>query len=212
MFFEHFGNISITQAADGYGTSGVVTAVMSVTTYSKAVSGNDIAINAEVTLLCSDENIKPPVFYITNRTVDGNITKWTCCDIMSKSEKQIQFEDDDFTDDHISVGDVLDKIKLQCGFSAIDSTGLSLVVTSELEHCSCENSTGREILELISETLCGYWVANGTSISFVPFGNSNFAVSAISFSEISYGGFKNFSRVICSDEDNVYISGIGDDA
>lgn len=182
---------------------------MSVTTYSKAVSGNDIAINAEVTLLCSDENIKPPVFYVTGRTVDGNITKWTCCDIMSKSEKLIQFQDEDFTDDHISIGDILDKIKLQCGFSVIDSTGLSLVVTNKLERCSCENSTGRELLELLSDVLCGYWIANGLAISFVPFGKSNFTVTSTSFSEISYGGLKVFSGIICSDEDNVYISGTG---
>lgn len=215
--FEHFGNISISQAVSGYGTSGVVTATMTVTTNNKTyggsiISGDDLPINAEVVLTCSDENIKPPTFYVTSRQVDGNITKWTCCDIMSKTEKTLELTDSDFDEnDKISFSVLAEKIKLQCGFTNIDCYGFSAISGKTVDKDSCSEVTARNVLETIAEALCGYWIASGMSISFVPFGRSNFSAEALSWAEINYCGRKTFSKVIVSDNsENIYISGSGD--
>lgn len=214
---EHFGRISITQSVDGYGTSGVVTATMTVTTNNKtyggtSISGNDLPINAEVKLICSDPNIQPPTFYVTNRQVDGGITKWTCCDIMSKAEKTLTFEDSDFTDDKITIYNALERIKAQCGFEKINADGLALVANKELDRSDCEGNTARHILEVIACTLCGYWMADGSSISFVCFGKSVFGTTPPAYSAVNLGGQKIFSRVICTDDDDIYISGEGDNS
>lgn len=218
--FEHFGDISISQSVSGYGISGVITSTMSVTTNNRTyggtiISGNDLPINAEVVLTCSNDSINPPVFYVTSRKVDGNITEWTCCDIMSKAEKQLTFYDSDFTDDKISIYDAMEKVKTQCGFESIaysfSASSLSLSDT-KLDKSSCEDSTARNILETVSNILCGYWIGNGSGIKLVNFGTSSFSGYVFDYSEISFGGKRTFSKVLCTDGDDIYTAGSGNDA
>jgi hypothetical protein len=191
---------------------------MSVTTNNRTyggriITGNDLPANAEVVLTCNDEHYKPPKFFVTSRTVDGSITKWTCCDIMSKAEKQLHFFDSDFTnDDTITIGSVLKVIQNQCEFENLNGSGLDQITDNEMEKSACDNITARSVLEAVSEALCGYWFAVENGIKFVSFGTDQFSGYVFAFSEISYGCKRTFSRVICTDGADVYTSGSGENA
>lgn len=212
--------MSISQSCSGYGTSGVVTATMVFSTPSKphgsvvAIDTYDIRQNAEVKLVCDDIAIVPPLFFVTGRKKSGGMTEWTCCDLVSKSDKLLEFKDSEFDEnDKISVSDMLDKIRTQCGIS-VNSDGLLFIDRdTKFDKSLCENGvTARRILEIFAEAMCGYWCAVADEIVFLNLGRTRFAAYPTSYREVDLNGSRVFSKVICTDDDAVYIAGAGDAA
>lgn len=194
--------MSISQSVSGYGTSGVVTATMTFVTSSFY---SDIGQNSTVKLKCTNASIESPDFYVTGRKNSGGITEWTCCDVVSKTDRLINFSDSDFDEnDKITVSDVLDIIHAQCGIG-VNASGLSALLHKTLDKTQCEDGlTVRRVLELLSEAMCGYWLGVGGQIVFVNFGQTVFSAVPTSYKAIDFNGSVDYARVLCTDDDAVY--------
>lgn len=205
--------MSISQSVSGYGTSGVVTATMVFSTPSKphgsgvAIDTYDIRQNAEVKLLCPGSLIQPPLFYVTGRKKSGGMTEWTCCDIVSKTDRLIEFADSDFdANDKITISALLTKIHDQSGIG-INASGLSALINKTFDKEKCiDGLTIRAVFETLAEAMCGYWVGVGNEIKFINFGQVVFSAIPTSYKEVDLNGSINYARVLCTDDEAVYAA------
>lgn len=204
---EHWGRMSISQSVSGYGTSGVVTATMVFSTPSKphgsgvAIDTYDIRQNAEAKLLCPGSLIQPPLFYVTGRKKSGGMTEWTCCDIVSKTDRLIEFADSDFdANDKITISALLTKIHDQSGIG-INASGLSALINKTFDKEKCvDGLTIRTVFETLAEAMCGYWVGVGNEIKFINFGQVVFSAVPTAYKAIDFNGV----RSLCTDNEAVY--------
>ena len=196
--------MSISQSVSGYGTSGVVTATMSFVTPSEYADASE---NAEVKLVCTNAAISPPLFYVTGRKTSGGVTEWTCCDVVSKTDRLIEFADSDFDEnDKITISALLEKIHSQSGIG-INASGLSELINKTFDKEKCTDGlTIRSMFETLAEAMCGYWCAVENKIVFVNFGQSVTASAAVptAYKVIDFNGSRTFARVLCTDNYAVY--------
>lgn len=197
--------MSISQSVSGYGVSGVVTATMTFVTDSIHASASE---NAEVKLVCTNAAaISPPLFYVTGRKTSGSVTEWTCCDIVSKTDRLIEFADSDFdANDKITISALLTKIHDQSGIG-INASGLSELINKTFDKEKCiDGLTIRAVFETLAEAMCGYWVAVDNKIIFANFGQSVTASAAVptAYKAIDFNGVRSFARVLCTDNEAVY--------
>ena len=205
--------MSISQSCSRYGISGIVTATMVFSTPSKphgsgvAIDTYDIRQNAEVKLLCPGSLISPPLFYVTGRKKGGGTTEWTCCDIVSKTDRLIEFADSDFdANDKITISALLTKIHDQSGIG-INASGLSALINKTFDKEKCvDGLTIRSVFETLAEAMCGYWVGVGNEIKFINFGQTVFSAIPISYKEVDLNGSINYARVLCTDDEAVYAA------
>ena len=195
--------MSISQSVSGYGVSGVVTATMTFVTDSIHASASE---NAEVKLVCTNAAaISPPLFYVTGRKTSGSVTEWTCCDIVSKTDRLIEFADSDFdTNDKITISALLTKIHDQSGIG-INASGLSALINKTFDKNKCTDGlTIRSVFETLAEAMCGYWVGVANEIKFINFGQVVFSAVPTAYKAIDFNGVRSFARVLCTDNDAVY--------
>lgn len=204
--------MSISQSVSSYGASGVVTATMTFSTPSRlqGVDAYDIRQNAEVKLVCKNSAaIAPPLFYVTGRKSSGGITDWTCCDIVSKTDRLIEFADSDFDEnDKITVSALLEKIHDQSGIG-VNASGLSALINKTFDKDKCvDGLTIRSVFETLAEAMCGYWLAVDNEIVFANFGQAvtTSAAAPTSYKAIDFNGMVAYSGVICTDNDAVYTA------
>lgn len=204
--------MSISQSVSGYGASGVVTATMTFSTPSllQGVDAYDIRQNAEVKLACkSSAAIAPPLFYVTGRKSSGGVTEWTCCDIVSKTDRLIDFADSDFdANDKITVSALLEKIHDQSGIG-INASGLSALINKTFDKDKCvDGLTIRSVFETLAEAMCGYWLAIKNEIVFANFGQAVTTSAAVptAYKAVDLNGSVAYSGVICTDNDAVYTA------
>lgn len=197
--------MSISQSVSGYGVSGVVTATMTFVTDSIHASASE---NAEVKLVCTNAAaISPPLFYVTGRKTSGSVTEWTCCDIVSKTDRLIEFADSDFdANDKITISALLTKIHDQSGIG-INASGLSALINKTLDKEKCvDGLTIRTVFETLAEAMCGYWVGVANEIKFINFGQVVFSAVPTAYKAIDFNGVRSFARVLCTDNDAVYAA------
>ncbi len=195
--------MSISQSVSGYGVSGVVTATMTFVTDSIHASASE---NAEVKLVCTNAAaISPPLFYVTGRKTSGSVTEWTCCDIVSKTDRLIEFADSDFdANDKITISALLTKIHDQSGIG-INASGLSALINKTFDKEKCvDGLTIRSVFETLAEAMCGYWVGVANEIKFINFGQVVFSAVPTAYKAIDFNGSRSFARVLCTDNEAVY--------
>lgn len=194
--------MSISQSVSGYGVSGVVTATMTFVTDSIHASASE---NAEVKLVCPGSLISPPLFYVTGRKTSGGTTEWTCCDIVSKTDRLIEFADSDFdANDKITISALLTKIHDQSGIG-INASGLSALINKTFDKDKCTDGlTIRAVFETLAEAMCGYWVGIENEIKFINFGQVVFSAVPTAYKAIDINGSRSFARVLCTDNEAVY--------
>ncbi|MGN1137078.1 MAG: hypothetical protein ACI4SF_12775 [Oscillospiraceae bacterium] len=207
--------MSISQSVSGNGTSGVVTATMTFVTPSRphgagiGIDTYDIPQNAEVKLVCPGSLIQPPLFYVTGRRKSGGMTEWTCCDVVSKTDRLIEFSESDFDEnDKIIVSDLLVKIHDQSGIG-INAGGLSALINKTFDKDKCvDGLTIRSVFETLAEAMCGYWLAIENKIVFANFGKSVTTSAAVptAYKAVDLNGTVAYSGVICTDNDAVYTA------
>ena len=215
----NFGKISISQSISGYGMSGVATAIMTVTTYDDSRTAEGIPENAAVDLVCNGLYTVIPRFYVTSRRINGKITEWTCADAMSRAENLLTFDDTDFTDDKITVQSVLERVKTVCRASSIvPNVANDSILKTSVDRSFCEGRTGREVLEALSEALCGFWIAgkdtsctepDDYAIILSPFGDNYSGGGAAKYADIVPQGVKNIKSIILTDGEDIYTAGQG---
>ncbi len=196
--------MSISQSVSGYGVSGVVTATMTFVTDSIHASASE---NAEVKLVCPGSLISPPLFYVTGRKTSGGTTEWTCCDIVSKTDRLIEFADSDFDEnDKITVSALLTKIHDQSGIG-VNASGLSALINKTFDKDKCvDGLTIRAVFETLAEAMCGYWVGIANEIKFINFGQVVFSAVPTAYKAIDFNGSRSFARVLCTDNEAVYAA------
>ena len=172
-----------------------------------AIDTYDIRQNAEVKLLCPGSLIQPPLFYVTGRKKSGGMTEWTCCDIVSKTDRLIEFVDSDFdANDKITISALLTKIHDQSGIG-INASGLSALINKTFDKEKCiDGLTIRAVFETLAEAMCGYWVGVGNEIKFINFGQVVFSAIPTSYKEVDLNGSINYARVLCTDDEAVYAA------
>lgn len=175
-----------------------------------AIDTYDIRQNAEVRLVCPGSLISPPLFYVVGRKKSGGVTEWTCCDVVSKTDRLIEFSDSDFDEnDKITVSALLEKIHDQSGIG-INSSGLSALISKTFDKDKCiDGLTIRSVFETIAEAMCGYWLAVDDKIAFANFGQSASAAVPISYKEVDLNGSVDYANVLCTDDEAVYSSDSG---
>ena len=196
--------MSISQSVSGYGVSGVVTATMTFVTDSIHASASE---NAEVRLVCPGSLISPPLFYVTGRKTSGGTTEWTCCDIVSKTDRLIEFSDSDFdANDKITISALLTKIHDQSGIG-VNASGLSALINKTFDKEKCvDGLTIRAVFETLAEAMCGYWVGVENEIKFINFGQVVFSAVPTAYKAIDINGSRAFARVLCTDNEAVYAA------
>ena len=196
--------MSISQSVSGYRVSGVVTATMTFVTDSIHAGASE---NAEVRLVCPGSLISPPLFYVTGRKTSGGTTEWTCCDIVSKTDRLIEFADSDFDEnDKIPISALLTKIHDQSGIG-VNASGLSALINKTFDKDKCvDGLTIRAVCETLAEAMCGYWVGVGNEIKFINFGQVVFSAVPTAYMAIDINGSRTFARVLCTDNEAVYAA------
>lgn len=210
--FTQLGEISASSSVSGMGESGVVMTTLSCTTYSDTDYSNSVSLNAEVTLSCtSNPSLSPPTtFFVLSREVNGKKIKWTLGDRMCKAENYVEFAETDFTSGKISASTLITKAATACGFlgvSYVDSSALSVI--GNVDRTACEGSTARDILDMMSQAMCGYFCAGATGyLTFVNLGcYANTTASVTQYAAISPGGTRSISTIMTVDGSDVYTSG-----
>lgn len=108
---KQFGNIQITRAVSGNGTSGVCTTQLTFTTPAPLY-----AYRAALVRLSGIGGIGD--FYISNRSQSKGIVTVTCLDRMAFLDSPFPLSDFTTADDSIALSDVMQKIVLTCGFAS----------------------------------------------------------------------------------------------
>lgn len=197
----------------GMGTSGILTGMMTFKTYYETVSGNAFPWGSEVELICTnDPTIIIPKFYVDTREPDENFTTWSCSDKVSRSDMDVSFEESSFTNDTISSDTVLSRCANACGFNGYSFAGGSIAAFSTIGSISrslVENKTVREILEMYSTAMCGYWISFSEQLVFSPFGRAARGTTQNVHASVSDGSIKTFDTVIMYNGDEIYTAGNG---
>ncbi|MBQ5320342.1 MAG: hypothetical protein J6K17_14725 [Oscillospiraceae bacterium] len=198
---------------NGIGTSGVLTGTMSFKTYYKAISGNAFPWCSVVKLICNDETITVPEFYVRNRTVEEDITLWDCSDKMGKTDEPVEFSDAYFIDEKISSENVLSLCALTCQFDSYAFAGNGTDILSKIGNISQSlvvGKTVREILDMYATAMCGYWVCDAKNkLIFTPFGTAYYGTTLNCHAQIIEGGTRTYTKVIMYNGDEIYTSGEG---
>ena len=206
---EHFSDIKIAYSTNGIGVSGILTGSVSFVTY--GVYSDIFEWGAKVEISGA---YGIPEFYISGREPEDKVIRWTAYDSLSKSDAPVEFTENEFKDGKISTFDVISKCAHVCGlinygFSRNSITGAGII--GNIPRSLVEGKTAREILEMYSTALCGYWFQSDDTLVFSPFGSAarSFNITG-DHEKISEGGSKKFLRIIMSDGDEVYTSGTAD--
>lgn len=208
-----FSDLKISYVINGIGTSGVLTGTMSFKTYYKTISGNAFPWCATVKLICNDETITIPEFYVRNRTIEEDITMWECSDKISKTDEPVEFLDSYFTDEKISSDNVLALCASTCQFDDYAFIGNGINIFNKIGNIAQSlvvGKTAREILDMYAVAMCGYWICNSKNkLIFTPFGTSYYGTTLKSHTPITEGGTRTYTKVIMYNGDEIYTAGEG---
>lgn len=208
--FDHFGEISVSVSLPRYGENGVVTQTMNISTYSETIHSDNIVMNAEVVLSCNKCDV--PKFYVISRNVDGPIIKWTCADRMSKLDDPLELGDEYFDkDDKIECSALINAVANKYGFDSVtlaDESAELPGIIGKIDRTSCDGSSGRDILDMLSTAMCGYWQhGNSNDLIFLPIGHYEYHYVPYDYSPVIYSSFRVFGGLIVTDGNEIYTAG-----
>lgn len=201
-----FGNLRFSHAVSGFGTSGCITGQFSFDVYDESgMYGTALLEDVPVRLVDKNNTVLPSrTYYISKRSISKHVCHFTAYDVMSRVEQDFT---GNFIDDEIPCGNVLESIKNQCGFSSVGSSGGGTeYITFTREQL--EGKTVRNVLDMISEAMCGVWIAtqdNGIVLSC--FGSPYDTIAQYSnYSEVDYQGRQKITKLICTNTETGKIT------
>lgn len=185
-------------AVSGFGTSGCITGQFEFDVYDKyGQYGTALLENTAVRLADKNNNVLPSrTYYISKRSISKNVCHFAAYDVMSRIEQDFTGS---FFDDDIRCENVLDSIKHQCKFTSIgaSSDGFEHITFTREQ---LEGKTVRNVLDMISEAMCGVWIATkDDGIVLSCFGSSYEDIAHYTkYSEIDYQGRQKITKLICT--------------
>ena len=207
-------NLKFKQNIDGFGEKGISIGSFEFDIYDEYELYSTAILDRCTAQLFEENNkcLPSKIYYIAKRHVNNNICSFIAYDIMSLTEKEFDHSALNVFFDRgetAPCGNVLDEIKLQCGFSIVSasSDGLdNIKFTSE----QVKNKKCADILEMISKAMCGVWISdrdNNAVLSCLgeEYNTSLFPfVNCSEYSEIINQGKQKITKLICinSETDN----------
>ncbi|MBP1560711.1 MAG: hypothetical protein J6C96_05630 [Oscillospiraceae bacterium] len=208
--FDRFGDVRITQTANGFGTSGVCTSEFNVTVTAEEYGRNTVPPNAAVTFGRVDSPIRfAPTFYIASRSKRGGSVTFKCYDRMMFTDQEFIPQNISFSNGYAESTDIVADIASQCGFEHWSSV-IDLIPSFKISEEYVSGKTCRGLLEAISAAWCGYFKVNNDDIlRFIPFGMVECAGSqALHHTTVIEKSVKGpIEQVIMTDGEKEYISG-----
>ena len=217
---NEIGGLRFTHRISGFGTSGVVTGQFEFDIYDPGnFFSTAILEDWEVYLFIGHYAEGMPIgqfsrkYYISKRSISNNICHFTAYDVMKYIEEEFDptslgiFFD---RGEKAPCGNVMSGISSQCKIrqAAFSAEG------SELIQFTKEQVTGktcREILEMVSEAMCGVWIAdNDGGIVLSCFGSPYEGRAYVSdHAPIDYQGCQEVTRLICTNSDTGKVTDSG---
>lgn len=196
---KQFGNIQITRAVSGNGTSGVCTTQLTFTTPAPLY-----AYRAALVRLSGIGGIGD--FYISNRSQSKGIVTVTCLDRMAFLDSPFPLSDFTTADDSIALSDVMQKIVLTCGFA---SWGMMANSSWQYPKSKLEGVTCLDILNNIASALCGVWWCTSTqNLQFVAYPYMVGGCRVEKHTAIDYGAEYSPAGVVVTTSDGTqYVRG-----
>jgi hypothetical protein len=170
--------------------------------------------NAEVTLTSTDIPIMLPTFYIDTRKKTNGVISFTCFDKIMRTDQPLNTETINFMppenpldDEKIAVNNLIAEIAEQCGFGSYG--GVPATNIRELTRPELTNKTCRQVLEMLSVAMCGYfYTAYPDVLAFKEWGTDFSAIEPDNYAPIDVGATKGpISRLIMVGNDKVYDKG-----
>ena len=145
-------------AVSGFGTSGCITGQFKFDVYDEyGMYGTALLEDVPVRLAEKNDMVLPSrTYYISKRSISKNVCHFTAYDVMSRVEQDYGNVTTLFGDE-IPCGNVLEQIKVQCGFTSVGSSGGGLEYIKFTRE-QLEGKTVRNVLDMISEAMCGVWI------------------------------------------------------
>lgn len=173
--------------------------------------------NAEVTLTSNDIPMMLPKFYIDTRKKSNGVISFTCLDKIMRTDQPLNTETISFMppenpenpldDEKITVNDLIAEIAEQCGFGSYG--GVPATNIRELTKPELTNKTCRQVLEMLSVAMCGYfYTAYPDVLAFKEWGTDFSTITPDNYAPIDMGATKGpISRLIMTGNDKVYDKG-----
>lgn len=211
----HFGNVTMSFAVSGMGTSGVCSKCFSfsvpLSEHEDYFTSGEFGGGKSVYLMGYDTT---PTFYISSKSADDISINVTCFDRMTFAEADFPCSEDDFRDIDgneagMDINTALNRIASACGVSACFLNDSALVTAvSELPGSMLFGHTCRDVLTALSNAFCGYWccvndVNGGGNFMFIPFGKDISEITPAFTDSDQYEKLNTSSSV---DIKNVFLS------
>ena len=203
-----FGGLKFTHQLSGFGTSGVVTGQFEFDIYDKYDQYGEALLERIPAQLFSRTNsgVFSRVYYIAKRSISKKICHFTAYDLVGLDEEfDMSALHPDKNIEYFPIGNILDAVKNQCGFEYITVTYdeiNNIHFTEEM----LKGKTCRNILETVSEAMCGIWCNSGYGgVQLICLDTSREAYytsgSCTEYSEIDYQGRQKITKLIAVNSD-----------
>lgn len=205
-----FGNMKFSQSISGFGEKGISIGAFEFDIYDETgIFERAVLDQIPVQLVEADSRCLPSkIYYIAKRSVNNEVCSFTAYDIMSRTEM-------DFDTTSLNVffdrgqtapcGNVIDAIKNQCGFGYISTSGTGFdyinFTSKQVSNRSCA-----DILQMISEAMCGVWFADHNGYAILScmgdnYDTSIFPLDSEVYSKINYHGRQKITKLICNNSE-----------
>lgn len=196
---SQFGDITVTKAADGLGTSGLCTSQLTFTTPAPFY-----AYRAAPVVLTGVSGVGK--YYIDSRTQSGGIVTVTCLDRMAFADADFPYSslDSSVPEDvpiNTVMGLIVQTVGELTGWGGIPSW-LAAYPRSELSEVTCA-----DVLTKISEACCGiFYITDEQSLQFLPYGNTSGQANADVHTALDMGCGFTAAGIKCTDGDGNIIT------
>lgn len=186
----------------GIGDSGCLMCTVTVTLY--GVSSDSIPLNAPAVLLYGSDD-RSPQLYVLRRSVEDNNITLTLADTMCMTDETLILDDSDYDEDgYITADMLLRKLVPKCGFSGFQAAAPRVAAVGSLSRSQCEGKSSRDLLDLLSKAMVGYWFACDTSLVFCELGEYKYSYGVTLHSKVIMRGKRNISSIVLVNGSSYY--------
>lgn len=194
-----FGDVTVTRAVSGIGTSGLCTSQLTFTC--------PAPLSAYRAAVVEVVGVDLPKYYIDSRTAKDGTVSVTALDRMAYTDKDfdIGWVDVD-SGDRVQTSAVLGVIAIKCGFAgyaAVIPDWLGSLPKAMVGGVSCAT-----ILENLSTVMCGFWyTSNGNELAFLSYGTASGNMPVSEHSALAIGDEYTAQGVRVTNGSSVYERG-----
>lgn len=200
--YTELGDVKAAYSGSGIGDSGCLMCTVTVTLY--GVSSDSIPLNASAVLLYGVSGRSPQLYVLRRSVEDSNLTL-TLADTMCMTDETLILGDADYDEDgYITFDSLVRKICQKCKFSGFSADSTRLSAAGRIERSECEGKTSRELLDMLSAAMVGYWFCVGSTLMFCPLGEYKQSAGVTDHSNVIMRVKRNISSIVLTDGAGYY--------